>query len=203
MFHFGGFPTHTYGFSVRSMALHHGSFLIRKSADRSLFAAPRGLSQLVTSFIGSWCQGIHLMLLFAWTSLACSQFLELLEFLNMVSQQKDFFPFCFDLTPPLGEIVWIRFFPNSLTLDWKDLSCAVFKSDTLTCLCPLYLFFLLNFALFDFQWSQNSASWVYEECLAVLTTASRKRDRHSSFPNVACGSTLRIDGIHTHHILYF
>ena len=34
-----------------------------------LFAAPRSLSQLVTSFFGSWCQGIHLMLLFAWTSL--------------------------------------------------------------------------------------------------------------------------------------
>ena len=33
-----------------------------------LFAAPRSLSQLVASFIGSWCQGIHLVLLFAWTS---------------------------------------------------------------------------------------------------------------------------------------
>ena len=50
------------------MVLHHGCFHIRKSTDQCLFAAPRGLSQLVTSFIGSWCQGIHLMLLFAWTS---------------------------------------------------------------------------------------------------------------------------------------
>ena len=50
------------------MSLHHECFHIRKSADRSLFAAPRSLSQLVTSFFGSWCQGIHLMLLFAWTS---------------------------------------------------------------------------------------------------------------------------------------
>ena len=50
------------------MILHHECFHIRKSADRSLFAAPRSLSQLVTSFFGSWCQGIHLMLLFAWTS---------------------------------------------------------------------------------------------------------------------------------------
>ena len=50
------------------MVLHHECFHIRKSADRSLFAAPRSLSQLVTSFFGSWCQGIHLMLLFAWTS---------------------------------------------------------------------------------------------------------------------------------------
>ena len=34
-----------------------------------LFAAPRSLSQLVTSFFGSWCQGIHLALFFAWTFL--------------------------------------------------------------------------------------------------------------------------------------
>src|SRR6266508_1079968 len=32
---------------------------IRKSPDRSLFAAPRGLSQLATSFIASLRQGIH------------------------------------------------------------------------------------------------------------------------------------------------
>ena len=32
---------------------------IRTSADQSLLAAPRGLSQPSTSFIGSRCQGIH------------------------------------------------------------------------------------------------------------------------------------------------
>ena len=41
-------------------------FPIRKSPDRSSFAAPRSLSQLITSFIGSWCQGIPLKLLLAW-----------------------------------------------------------------------------------------------------------------------------------------
>ena len=50
------------------MVLHHMCFHIQKSADRGLFAAPRSLSQLVTSFFGSWCQGILLVLLFAWTS---------------------------------------------------------------------------------------------------------------------------------------
>ena len=34
-------------------------FPIRKSADRSSFAAPRSLSQLITSFVGSQCQGIR------------------------------------------------------------------------------------------------------------------------------------------------
>ena len=32
---------------------------IRKSTDQCLLAAPRGLSQLTTSFIASWHQGIH------------------------------------------------------------------------------------------------------------------------------------------------
>ncbi len=36
-------------------------FPIRTSPDQSLLAAPRGLSQPVTSFIASQCQGIHQM----------------------------------------------------------------------------------------------------------------------------------------------
>ena len=36
-------------------------FPIRKSADQSLLAAPRSLSQRATSFIASQCQGIHEM----------------------------------------------------------------------------------------------------------------------------------------------
>ena len=41
-------------------------FPIRKSTARWIFAPPRGLSQLVTSFFGSWCQGIRRMLFLAW-----------------------------------------------------------------------------------------------------------------------------------------
>jgi hypothetical protein len=40
-------------------------FPIRKSPDQSLLAAPRGLSQLATSFIAFWRQGIHRTLLVA------------------------------------------------------------------------------------------------------------------------------------------
>ena len=69
MFQFPSFPTHSYVFTVRYLILHQVCSHIRKSPDRGLFTAPRGLSQLVTSFIGSWCQGIHLTLFFAWTSL--------------------------------------------------------------------------------------------------------------------------------------
>ena len=39
---------------------------IRKSRDQWIFAPPPGLSQLVTSFFGSWCQGIRRMLFLAW-----------------------------------------------------------------------------------------------------------------------------------------
>ena len=123
------------------MVLHHGSFLIRKSTDRSLFAAPRGLSQLVTSFFGSWCQGIHLMLLFAWTSFMVhrctiiaiqisvrifvelivrsvrfSCLLELLEFLKhgYLRSKKVFVPSCTFTFPSYDKIVFLPF-------DWKDL----------------------------------------------------------------------------------
>ena len=41
-----------YGFTVQG-------FPIRKSPDQCLLAAPRGLSQLATSFIAIVCQGIH------------------------------------------------------------------------------------------------------------------------------------------------
>ena len=40
-------------------------FPIRTSTDQCSFAAPRGFSQLVTSFIGSQCQGIRPAPLFA------------------------------------------------------------------------------------------------------------------------------------------
>ena len=68
MFQFGGFPSCNYGFITGSTVLHHRGFPIRRSTGQSLFPAHRGLSQVVASFIGSWCQGIHLMLFFAWTA---------------------------------------------------------------------------------------------------------------------------------------
>ena len=40
-------------------------FPIRTSMDQSLLTAPHGFSQLTTSFVGSWCQGIHPALLLA------------------------------------------------------------------------------------------------------------------------------------------
>ena len=73
MFQFRRFPSYTYGFSVWYLAV---GFPIRKSPDRRIFAPPRSLSQLVTSFFGSWCQGIPLALFIAWpieNNIRCSR----------------------------------------------------------------------------------------------------------------------------------
>ena len=139
MFQFGGFPTYTYVFSIRSMILHHRGFPIRRSADRSLFAAPRGLSQLVTSFFGSLCQGIHLMLLFAWTFLYfpvlfsnCLSFIKQIMISVINSSVKRFYPFAFwilsstfrwNCNLPKLERPW--FFANLLV---KSLSSYLFVS---------------------------------------------------------------------------
>ena len=48
-----------YGFITPYAGFTSVGFPIRKSPDQSLLAAPRGLSQLATSFIACFCQGIH------------------------------------------------------------------------------------------------------------------------------------------------
>jgi hypothetical protein len=59
MFQFPGFASGTYGFSARYPK--GVGCPIRTSTDQRLLAAPRGFSQRATSFIASWCQGIHRM----------------------------------------------------------------------------------------------------------------------------------------------
>ena len=81
MFQFGRFPSLTYVFSQGFMVLHHEGFPIRKSAGQSLFPANRSLSQVIASFVGSQCQGIHLMLFFAWTA--------------SLAYSLEYFKFCF------------------------------------------------------------------------------------------------------------
>jgi hypothetical protein len=49
----------TYGFSGPFAGFTSVGFPIRKSPGQSLLAALRGLSQLATSFIAFFCQGIH------------------------------------------------------------------------------------------------------------------------------------------------
>ena len=58
-------------------------FPIRKSAGRWIFAPNRSLSQLITSFVGSQCQGILLVLFLAWP--LCLNLLELFEIVRLSS----------------------------------------------------------------------------------------------------------------------
>ena len=59
MFQFPGFASPAYVFSGR-YPIGVGC-PIRISTDQRLLAAPHGFSQRATSFIASWCQGIHRM----------------------------------------------------------------------------------------------------------------------------------------------
>ena len=64
MFHFPAFPPHTLCIQMR-VTVHHDGWVSPFGHPRitARLAAPRGLSQPPTSFIGSWCQGIHRVLL--------------------------------------------------------------------------------------------------------------------------------------------
>ena len=114
----GSLPT-TIWFTVGFMILHHEGFPIRKSTDRCLFTAPRGLSQLVTSFFGSWCQGIHLMLFVTWTY--CSPIC--VEFRNIFLQ------------------IWLLVFYHPLVAKLQFLTFFLGKTN-------FYLFLLLSQYLF-------------------------------------------------------
>ena len=60
MFHFPAFPPHT--LCVQAWVTGHDSCRVSPFGDPRItarLAAPRGLSQPPTSFIGSWCLGIH------------------------------------------------------------------------------------------------------------------------------------------------
>ena len=97
-----------------SPILHRRGCPIRKSTDRCLFTAPRGLSQLVTSFFGSWCQGIHLMLFFAWTSFFLSYLLLWVSQIIFVLQWKSFFR-CFLWSSAISDGLIVVFYPISFS----------------------------------------------------------------------------------------
>ena len=67
MFHFPAFPPHT--LCIQVWVTGHDSCRVSPFGNPRItarLAAPRGLSQPPTSFIGSWCQGIHRAPLITW-----------------------------------------------------------------------------------------------------------------------------------------
>ena len=60
MFHFAGFrDVPAMNSQELEQVLPHSGYPIRTSTGQSVFAALRSLSQLTTSFIACFCQGIH------------------------------------------------------------------------------------------------------------------------------------------------
>ena len=173
------------------------SFLIRRSPDRSLFAAPRGLSQLVTSFIGSWCQGIRPVLFFAWTS-----YYSLVLWIAWVSFKQDFFValkrfFPFRVVyPPFGEIVCLNllrrypFWKDSINFSiLSSLICSFFQ----LILIQIFEFFVylfdcqVSFALLLLRFPIASPSW---DVLAIRFNFTRAWHR------TLCGWSVWMDSNH-------
>ena len=110
------------------MILHHRCSHIRKSAYQSLFAAPRSLSQLVTSFIGSQCQGILHMLFLAWTTFVYwSQYTRFSSMLELL---------CIILAVLFGKIVSFTLFYGKT---WFRISRLILFPFTFVChVCHIY-----------------------------------------------------------------
>jgi hypothetical protein len=67
MFHFPSFPPHALYIQARVTALTYGRVPpFGHPRITARLTAPRGLSRPTTSFIGSWCQGIHRAPLKTW-----------------------------------------------------------------------------------------------------------------------------------------
>jgi hypothetical protein len=74
MFHFPTFPPHA--LCVQAWVTGHDSCRVSPFGNPRInarSAAPRGLSQPPTSFIGSWCQGIHRAPLLTCSQKRCSR----------------------------------------------------------------------------------------------------------------------------------
>ena len=87
MFHFPAFPPHTLCIQMR-VTRHHACWVSPFGHPRitARLAAPRGLSQPTTSFIGSWCQGIHRVLLHTYNTKQLKMLASTVQFSNNTHQ---------------------------------------------------------------------------------------------------------------------
>ena len=87
MFHFPAFPPHTLCIQMR-VTRHHACWVPPFGHPRitARLAAPRGLSQPPTSFIGSWCQGIHRVLLHTYIHKQLKMLASTVQFSNNTHQ---------------------------------------------------------------------------------------------------------------------
>ena len=100
----GGFPHIPILFSIWWLRFAQPDCSIRKSADQCVLTTPRSLSQLITSFIGSQCQGIRPALLLALPFVSCSEFSWLLNQILVV-----FYPIIFIIVLTRSILICITF----------------------------------------------------------------------------------------------
>ena len=93
MFQFPGFPSYTYGFSAWWQEFFLPGSPIQTSAAQWIFAPPRGFSQLITSFVGSQCQGIRPVPYLAWPFVptSCSVMMRSVLFLRFLLKSVNLF----------------------------------------------------------------------------------------------------------------
>ena len=87
MFHFPTFPPHALYIQAR-VTRHHSCWVSPFGNPRitARLTAPRGLSQPPTSFIGSWCQGIHRVLLHTYIHKQLKMLASTVQFSNNTHQ---------------------------------------------------------------------------------------------------------------------
>ena len=118
-------------FIIQYWSIAPVGFPIRKSTNQWIFAPPRGLSQLVTSFFGSWCQGIRRMLFLAWPRhnshfLLRSAFAQLRIFVRLLLFPKNL-PFFGIPNLLVSVFLVLNDLSFSLSFHYVSKSCKVFR----------------------------------------------------------------------------
>ena len=144
------------------MILHHGCSHIRTSPDQCLFAAPRSFSQLVTSFIGSQCQGILHMLFYAWTTFLSLIFIILKTVLSCLNCYV-FVHFFFTVTLALFIFVWRNF--NTFVTCFTNYGKTWFVSHFM-----FFPYLVCHVLLFGFQWASKPYLNFFRSPLSGFTT---------------------------------
>ena len=132
-------------------------FPIRTSAGHSLFPTHRGFSQVIASFFGYQCQGIHLTLFFAWTAVFCFFSIQktcfyCLSFANNCFGLWTKRPFWFFIHR-FVRLIWISpyetdeivFLPFDIRKNLTNFLITSFSQYTTIC--------FVSFSLFGFQWT--------------------------------------------------
>ena len=172
------------------MALHHRGFPIRKSAGQRIFPPYRSLSQVIASFFGSQCQGIHLTLFFAWTAFR-SPFKNLILFWEFSAfyclsfanncflgcKLKDLFVFIIhwfvrpDVLP--SELTKL-FFPTSFVRKNLLLNISITSFSQYTTICFVSFFFIrfsMNICVTFFVKKGNQRNFILEFLVCILNSA--------------------------------